>query len=79
MKTTILLDESELQDLVAQAVQTGAEMAFKKYIRYNYMAAAELLSITPKTLSKRVSEGKIKSVDVLITGTEIDRYLGHSK
>jgi hypothetical protein len=81
MKETILvtLEQSELEDLLAKAVAAGAELTFKKYIRYNLMTAANHLDITPKTLAKYVSMGKIKAVDGLITGTEIDRYLGHSR
>jgi len=77
--TTVTLEEAVLQDMLSQATRIGAEMVFKKYVRYNFTQAAELLSITPKTLSKRVSEGKIRAVDGLISGSEIDRYLGHSQ
>ena len=70
------MEETALRALLIQSAKIGAEQAFRKYARYNYQEAAKLLSVTPKTLSKRVVEGKIKSVDGLITGTEIDRYLG---
>lgn len=72
----IAIEESALQSLLIDAVKRGAEQAFRKYARYNYKEAAKLLNITPKTLSKRIVEGKIKSVDGLISGSEIDRYLG---
>lgn len=71
----IAIEESTLQNLLAEAARRGAEQAFRRFVRYNYTEAAKLLDITPKTLSKRILEGKIKSVDGMINGEEIDRYL----
>jgi uncharacterized membrane-anchored protein len=71
----IAIEESTLQALLVESAKKGAEQAFRKYVRYKYKEAAKLLGITDRTLSNRIAEGKIKAVDGLITGAEIDRYL----
>ena len=49
--------------------------AISALVSYNIKDAAKQIGITPKTLTKRIMEGKIKSVDGRITGAEIKRYL----
>ncbi len=71
----VTIEESLLRDMLVESARIGAEKAFRRYVRCNYTEAARLLGITPKTLSKRVMEGKLKATDGLITGEEIDRYL----
>ena len=71
------IEQQELKELLAQAYRDGAQDAFRRYVRYNYKEAAKLLSITPKTLAKRIAEKKIQATDGLITGEEINRYLNH--
>ncbi len=71
----IAIEESRLESLLTEATRRGAEIAFKRFVRYNYTEAARLLSITPKTLSKYIVGGKIKAVDGMVSGEEIDRYL----
>ena len=71
----IAIEESQLAEMLAESARRGAEQAFKRFVVYNYTEAAKVLRITPKTLSKRVLDGKIKSTDGMITGEEIDRYL----
>lgn len=71
----IAIEESQLQSLLAESARRGAEQAFKRYVRYNYTEAAKLLQINPKTLSKYILLGKIKAVDGMVSGEEIDRYL----
>ena len=75
----IAIEENILQNMLIESARRGAEQAFRRFVRYNYTEAARLLSITPKTLSKRVMEGKLKATDGLITGEEIDRYLRGDK
>ena len=71
----IVIEESRLESLLTEATKRGAELAFKRFVRYNYTEAAKLISITPKTLSKYILLGKIKAVDGMVSGEEIDRYL----
>lgn len=71
----IAIEESRLESLLTEATRRGAEIAFKRFVRYNYTEAARLLNITPKTLSKYILLGKIKAVDGMVSGEEIDRYL----
>lgn len=71
----VTIEESSLREMLAESARIGAEKAFRRYVRYNYTEAAKLLGVTPKTLSKRVMEGKLMATDGLITGEEIDRYL----
>lgn len=75
----VMIEESRLSELMREAAKIGAETAFKRFVRYNYTQAAKALGITPKTLSKRISEGKIKPTDGMITGEELDNYLKGKK
>jgi hypothetical protein len=75
----IAIEESRLESLLTEATKRGAELAFKRFVRYNYTEAAKLISITPKTLSKYILLGKIKAVDGMVSGEEIDRYLRGGK
>jgi len=71
----INITEIELTKMLADAAKIGAEIAFRRFVRYNYTEAARCLGIDPKTLSKRITERKIHATDGLITGEEIDSYL----
>jgi len=75
----ITIEESTLKNLLIESAKLGAELGaervFRKFARYNYSETAKLLSIDPKTLAKRIKEGKIKAVDGIISGEEIDKYL----
>lgn len=73
----IAIEESMLQTMLFKAAQMGADQAISALVSYNIKDAAKQIGITPKTLTKRVLEGKIKSVDGRITGSEIKRYLGN--
>lgn len=72
----IAIEESTLQSMLFQAAKLGAEQAISTLVSYNLKDAAQRIGITPKTLTKRIIEGKIKSIDGRITGSEIRRYLG---
>lgn len=72
----IALEESSLQNMLFMAAQMGAEKAISALVSYNLKDAAKQIGVTPKTLTKRILEGKIKAVDGRITGAEIRRYLG---
>lgn len=72
----IALEESSLQNMLFLAAQMGAEKAISALVSYNLKDAAKQIGVTPKTLGKRILEGKIKCVDGRITGAEIKRYLG---
>lgn len=74
-KMIVTIEESSLQNMLFQAAQLGADKAISALVSYNIKDAAKQIGITPKTLTKRIMEGKIKSVDGRITGAEIKRYL----
>ena len=67
-----------LKDTIA-AIEKNADYwvnkAISALVSYNIKDAAKQIGITPNTLTKRILEGKIKSVDGRITGAEIKRYL----
>lgn len=71
----IAIEESQLKHLLFQAAQMGADKAISALVSYNIKDAAKQIGVTPKTLGKRILEGKIKAVDGRITGAEIKRYL----
>lgn len=71
----VTIEESSLQNMLFQAAQLGADKAISALVSYNIKDAAKQIGITPKTLTKRIMEGKIKSVDGRIAGAEIKRYL----
>ena len=71
----VTIEESSLQNMLFQAAQLGVDKAISALVSYNIKDAAKQIGITPKTLTKRIMEGKIKSVDGRITGAEIKRYL----
>lgn len=72
----ISIDEEELKKLLMKAANIGAQKAIDTLISFNLQEAAKQIGITPKTLTKRILEGKIKSVDKRISASEIQRYLG---
>lgn len=67
LKDTIAAIEKNTDYWVNKAIST--------LVSYNIKDAAKQIGITPNTLTKRIMEGKIKSVDGRITGAEIKRYL----
>ena len=79
----ITLEDEQLQTMLREAAKLAAieaaeetyKRVMRRWVRYNHKEAAKELSITPKTLINRIREGKIESVDGLISGEEIDRYL----
>jgi len=73
----IAIEESTLNSMLFKAAQLGAEQAIIALVSYNLKDAAKQIGITPKTLTKRILEGKIHSIDGRITGAEIKRYLGN--
>lgn len=73
----LTIEENTFQSLLIQAAKLGAEQAISALVSYNLKDAAQRIGITPKTLTKRIMEGKINSVDGRITGSEIKRYLGN--
>lgn len=73
----ITIDEPTFKSLLVEAARIGAESAIVALVSYNIKDAAKLIGITPKTLTKRVLEGKINCVDGRISGAEIKRYLAH--
>lgn len=75
----IAIEESKLSSMLFAAAQAGAEKAISALVSYNLKDAAKQIGITPKTLTKRILEGKIKSVDGRVTGSEIRRYLSNEK
>lgn len=77
MTTLFQIEDNALQNMLFQAAKLGAEQAISALVSYNLKDAAQRIGITPKTLTKRILEGKINSVDGRITGSEIKRYLGN--
>jgi len=77
MTTVFQIEDNALQNMLFQAAKLGAEQAISALVSYNLKDAALRIGITPKTLTKRIMEGKIKSVDGRVTGNEIRRYLGN--
>ena len=71
----ILLDQIQLQDMLTKAAEMGARQAVMCLVTYNLSDAAKQLGISSKTLSKRIEEKKITTVDGRITGAELMRYL----
>jgi hypothetical protein len=72
---TIYLLRPELEHLLIQAAQRGAETAIRRLVTYNYADAANRLGVCENTLRKRIRERKIHPVDGRITEAEIQRYL----
>lgn len=75
----VIIEESTPQSLLVEAARMGAENAIIALVSYNLTDAAKQIGITPKTLTKRILEGKINSVDGRVSGAEIKRYLGGGK
>lgn len=73
----ITIDENTFKSALVEAARMGAENAIVALVSYNLKDAAKLIGITPKTLTKRILEGKINSVDGRVSGAEIKRYLSH--
>jgi hypothetical protein len=73
----LIIDKNSFKQLLVEAAHLGAEQAIVALVSYNLKDAAKRIGITPKTLSKRILEGKIKSTDGRISGAEIKRYLGN--
>jgi hypothetical protein len=71
----LLIDEVNLKKMLIEAAQIGADTAIISLVSYNLKDAAKQIGITPKTLTKRILEGKIKSIDGRVSGLEIKRYL----
>lgn len=71
----ILREDEILTDLLIQSARMGAQIAMDKLISLNLKDAAKQIGITPKTLTKRILQGKIKAVDNRISAAEIQRYL----
>jgi hypothetical protein len=71
----IEISEAELKKLLEEAARMGAQTVINTLVSFNMQDAAKQIGITPKTLNKRILEGKIKSVDKRISGPEIQRYL----
>ena len=71
----ITIGRLELYELIRQAGEEGARQAIMCLVTYNFTDAAKQLGISSKTLSKRVEERKIRTVDGRITGAELMRYL----
>jgi len=74
-QTAISLAPGQLNVLLEQAAQRGAEIAITDMVCYHYNDACERLGISYPTLQKRIKEGKIHPVDGRITGAELRRYL----
>jgi len=72
---TLSLHSAELEALLERAALRGAQQALEAGTCYNYKEASKRLNISPDTLRKRILEGKIATVDGLISGAEIHRYL----
>ena len=66
---------NEVEALLERAAEIGAKRAILALVTYNLKDAAAQLNIDPKTLSKRISEKKLKLIDGRITGYELMKYL----
>ncbi len=71
----ITIKQTELKAMLFKAAKLGADEAINALVSYNLKDAAMRIGITPKTLSKRIFEQKIHSVDGRVAGAEIRRYL----
>ena len=71
----IHLSPEDLKLLLVEAAKLGAQQIIETLVSYNFKDAAKQIGITPKTLNKRILQGKIKAVDGRISGLEIQRYL----
>jgi hypothetical protein len=74
----ITFTDNEFEALFERAAEIGAKRAILALVTYNIKDAAAQLNMDPKTLSKRISEKKLKLVDGRITGAELMRYLKES-
>ena len=75
---TLTMSKFELDNLLTEAAKKGANFAIAGMVSYNLRDACKQLGITYATLHRRVTEGKIKSIDGRISGAEIQRYMGIS-
>ncbi|OWT72999.1 MULTISPECIES: helix-turn-helix domain-containing protein [unclassified Achromobacter] len=69
------IEQHELKQLLSEAARQGAMLAIEGMVCYHLSDACERLGISYNTLKRRISEGKIKTVDGRITGAELLRYL----
>ena len=72
---SITIDSFELEALLARAAEAGAKRVMMTLVTYNISEAAKRLGLSSRTVSKRIHEAKIKTINGRITGAELMRYL----
>ena len=75
IKDALVIHQSDLQRMLEDAAQRGAERAIDDMVCYHLKDACGRLGISYNTLKRRIMEGKIRPIDGRITGAELRRYL----
>jgi hypothetical protein len=75
----LTMSSADLKELMIEAARLGAQQVIDSLVSFNLKDAAKQIGITPKTLTKRIYEGKIRSVDGRVSGSEVQRYLSGIK